>query len=433
MEIIQIGDVQLSGVSGWNRETIADGVWLNDNTIKPMSANIVEIAKKMGAFSAGYMENAGKWLDVSSTLLNNSGDWVNAVNAYDSNYNIWNDTTQTVINNSGNWNAGYNSILSNSANWENTYNKVNSIIGDYDTVRNNSAKWNNKGKTLGIVLGLERAIPTGTGDFGEPLDYLGFSGTIESLEKGNFGSTMKISLGDEIMGFILSPIMVDNNREWNSAHVATFDDHRMYYNQYNSGLTGDSTAFDPAVPNVPVLNTKNLLDFFNLEIDGSIPGSIVGKHIEINPYEIDTIRIEAYGDVTEAVTACIRIPLNIFAVGRKISVQIYPNRNIHYNLSFINNGTNSYGNLTANKDEEYRGVVVFENSKQSVYSVTGNWWDGNRDSWITVHNWNTDPKFVIGELSGYYTITDFTVGAVDPNSHQSTLYLQPNYIFDGDL
>ena len=64
--------------------------------------------------------------------------------------------------------------------------------------------------------------------------------------------------------------------------------------------------------------------------------------------------------------------------------------------------------------------------------MTGNWDVSNRDSWITVHNWNTKPKFVIGELSGFYTITDFTVGPVDPNTHQSTLYLQPNYIFDGD-
>ena len=187
MEIIQIGDVQLSGVSGWNRETIADGVWLNDNTIKPMSANIVEIAKKMAALSAGYMENAGKWLDVSSTLLNNSGDWVNAVDAYGDNYNIWNDTTQIVSNNSANWNAGYDSINTNSANWENTYNSVNNIIGDYDTVRNNSAKWSNKGKTLAISLELVRAMHT-TGD-----EYLGFSGAINAVVR-NFGS-IKIKIG----------------------------------------------------------------------------------------------------------------------------------------------------------------------------------------------------------------------------------------------
>lgn len=427
MEIIQIGDVQLSGVSGWNRETIADGVWLNDNTIKPMSANIVEIAKKMGAFSAGYMENAGKWLDVSSTLLNNSGVWVNAVDAYGDNYNIWNDTTQIVSNNSANWNAGYDSINTNSANWENTYNSVNNIIGDYDTVRNNSANWSNKGKTLGINLSLVRAMHT-TGD-----EYLGFSGAIEPDQQGNFGSTVKISLGNEIIGYILSPIMVDNNREWNSAHAASFVDHKWNYENYYEAEQGtQGTAFDPVVPNVPVLNTKNMLDFFDLDIDGTIPGSLVGKPIELNPYEIETIRIESYGDVTEEVTACIQIPLNIFAVGRKISLQVYPNKNINYNLSFINNGTNSYGKISSHKDDDYDGVVVFENSKQNVYSVTGNWDVSNRDSWVTVHNWNTKPKFVIGELSGFYTITDFTVGPVDPNTHQSTLYLQPNYIFDGD-
>jgi hypothetical protein len=45
---MKIGNIILEDVSGWDRSTIADGKWLNDNTIDPLWKNEIELAKAIG-------------------------------------------------------------------------------------------------------------------------------------------------------------------------------------------------------------------------------------------------------------------------------------------------------------------------------------------------------------------------------------------------